>query len=1165
MPEELEFSTKAMPGQLSVDEAEGIVEAFVAGIGNKDSVGDIVLPGAFAASLKRRKPRVVWGHNWNEPIGKVLDIYEVGPDDPRLPAKMKAARIGGLFARVQFNLKSERGREAFANIAFFGMEQEWSIGYKTITAAYDNTRQANLLREVELYEVSPVLHGANQLTGTISVKSDKMEDRVTSFKKSKWPMFDRSFAEMVKEEHSKIWDAGGNIKGDDQYTILTRIAEQGGVAQTEDQVRALELREAWVARHEGDFLLPGVIAQIKWLAIGSRGEGHMKDVVRGAIKKAETKGDGYGGSGREGSSDDDPMEELQRIAARMRTRDETEDEEENEDEGQSNDAMGRRAVLARALANELRTPVRIRTITGNTVVFDVMDESEQPTTMRASWHAEGGRVMIGRPERVRVETVYIPETGEGGGEAYMGDEEFKAPIPPDAIPQERITGDVLRGYGPRRGNLERLLRYWRPIMRKPGGFRRCLVILADHPELYPLANICAWLHHETTGLWPNEGCHHPGMKNCRRKLRGVVRGSLLSDSEFDNRLRRMGGQKGMPDPFEDDYEKGSMGEVTEEDIEYANKVMNWFVGQEKEFMGYLADEKNWMHEGDDEDGDSYEHEWVKPTNAPAMISGKRPGDCGCGCSGAGGKGSCMDDEKSLKDELLDLEEKVGRALNSRNSDKISQAIRLLSEVVGEEAAGVAMQRKGDSLVIEAPMEDLFELREMIDPIIEHYALEAEIDEKGIHLTGLMTDGVEVAFKTALSNFEDIQTKSAGQSGLSESIADRFLTALWAEENLKEKGIGNRIGSGGSFIPRDGDGDGFFSPGPKMPDKTPVSKLPEAMAKISDDDLLKVVGKKPQKPIGGGRIGFNAAAAGKQDKDQIAAYVELRKRGKSKDELAKIAPANVAMAGEFKFDGERQTRLVQQFRDAPNDRPKKPQAGAAAKPLDEKYTQRIPYPKSQNDMNKYADEVEKRIRAIKQTKASRSEKDSAIANLLDEYNDVIGDSRTDSDSQDYLERRLENFPSHEYEDGEVFNPSPDGPSGPGKNSAGAPPDSPDDFEDRLKQEKNTEDKLYILEEIRDILNDKDKPVDADTREKLMDLRDQELVDQNWDNAEPSDLIFFRDLWDQAVEDRKRDKQTAKAKILESLLRRFEKDVEQNDMEGFSRADVDDWNQTGFVKR
>lgn len=166
------FDFKAISGQIGIDKAQGIVEAFVSGIGNKDSVGDVVVSGAFNGSLKRRKPRVVWGHDWNQPIGKVLEIYEVPKSDPRLPEKMKSAGIGGLFAKVQFNLNTERGREAFANVAFYGMDQEWSIGYKTINADFDTSRQANMLKEVELYEISPVLHGANQLTGTISVKDD---------------------------------------------------------------------------------------------------------------------------------------------------------------------------------------------------------------------------------------------------------------------------------------------------------------------------------------------------------------------------------------------------------------------------------------------------------------------------------------------------------------------------------------------------------------------------------------------------------------------------------------------------------------------------------------------------------------------------------------------------------------------------------------------------------------------------------------------------------------------------------------------------------------------------------------------------------------------------------------------------------------------------------
>lgn len=167
-----EIRFKARAGQVNIDQAKGIVECFVAAIGNKDSVGDIIVPGAFDGSLKRRKPRVVWGHNWNEPIGKVLEIYEVPPKDRRLPPKMFDAGVGGLFAKVQFNMNSERGKEAFANVAFFGEEQEWSIGYKTIDADYDPTNQANVLKEVELYEVSPVLHGANQLTGTLSIKDN---------------------------------------------------------------------------------------------------------------------------------------------------------------------------------------------------------------------------------------------------------------------------------------------------------------------------------------------------------------------------------------------------------------------------------------------------------------------------------------------------------------------------------------------------------------------------------------------------------------------------------------------------------------------------------------------------------------------------------------------------------------------------------------------------------------------------------------------------------------------------------------------------------------------------------------------------------------------------------------------------------------------------------
>ena len=199
-------------------------------------------------------------------------------------------------------------------------------------------------------------------------------------------------------------------------------------------------------------------------------------------------------------------------------------------------------------------------------------------------------------------------------------EAVKAPIPADAIPQERFTGDVLKGRGPRRGSLERLLRYWRPIMRREGGFRRCRVILANHPELFPLNNICAWLHHETTGLWPNEGCHHPGMKNCRKKIRGVVNGSLISNDDFEARIRRLGSGKSAMGEMQ-----SPQGVITEDDILHAMRVLRDFIEMESDFAEFLRDQENWEYEGQDD-----EDNWVeyKPMSRDDEDDESQK-DCGC--------------------------------------------------------------------------------------------------------------------------------------------------------------------------------------------------------------------------------------------------------------------------------------------------------------------------------------------------------------------------------------------------------------------------------------------------------------------------------------------------------------------------------------------------------
>lgn len=165
------YKSMTVSGIGMVDEEQGIVEAFVSGIGNKDSVDDIIEPGAFDESIKVRKPKGVWSHNWDRPVAKTLEIFEVPKGDSRLPERMKAAGIGGLYVKSQFNLETQDGRDALSWVKFYGDESEWSIGYQVDEQEYDRKVKANRLKQISLYEYSPVLFGANPLTATVGVKT----------------------------------------------------------------------------------------------------------------------------------------------------------------------------------------------------------------------------------------------------------------------------------------------------------------------------------------------------------------------------------------------------------------------------------------------------------------------------------------------------------------------------------------------------------------------------------------------------------------------------------------------------------------------------------------------------------------------------------------------------------------------------------------------------------------------------------------------------------------------------------------------------------------------------------------------------------------------------------------------------------------------------------
>ena len=115
------------------------------------------------------------------------------------------------------------------------------------------------------------------------------DDKKVSLRNSEYKLFDLSFAKRIKEDHPEIWDLGGNVLGNKQFNRLAPIVERGGSIETRTEEEAVRLREAWSARHFEDKRINGVIAQVKWLTIGSRGEKYMKDLIREEIKKREDR------------------------------------------------------------------------------------------------------------------------------------------------------------------------------------------------------------------------------------------------------------------------------------------------------------------------------------------------------------------------------------------------------------------------------------------------------------------------------------------------------------------------------------------------------------------------------------------------------------------------------------------------------------------------------------------------------------------------------------------------------------------------------------------------------------------------------------------------------------------------------------------------------------
>ena len=143
-------------------ESKGQVKAVFSVFNNLDSDGDVVLPDAIRSGFKSGDVPMVWSHKWDMPIGKGTIKKD----------KDKAYFDGSFF------MDTESGKEAYNLVKNMGDLQQWSFGFKVNDSEYgkwkksaDEEVDVRYLKNLSVYEVSPVLVGANKDTFTMAIKS----------------------------------------------------------------------------------------------------------------------------------------------------------------------------------------------------------------------------------------------------------------------------------------------------------------------------------------------------------------------------------------------------------------------------------------------------------------------------------------------------------------------------------------------------------------------------------------------------------------------------------------------------------------------------------------------------------------------------------------------------------------------------------------------------------------------------------------------------------------------------------------------------------------------------------------------------------------------------------------------------------------------------------
>lgn len=139
---------------------DGVFEGYASVFGVVDQGMDVVERGAFMKTLGKRKIKMLWQHDTQQPIG----VWDEVREDER-----------GLFVRGRILKEVDKGREAMALLRA-GAIDSMSIGYRAIESIEEGGGRIRKLTEIDLFEISlvtfPMLPDA-KITAVKSIKTER--------------------------------------------------------------------------------------------------------------------------------------------------------------------------------------------------------------------------------------------------------------------------------------------------------------------------------------------------------------------------------------------------------------------------------------------------------------------------------------------------------------------------------------------------------------------------------------------------------------------------------------------------------------------------------------------------------------------------------------------------------------------------------------------------------------------------------------------------------------------------------------------------------------------------------------------------------------------------------------------------------------------------------